>query len=316
MNEGAKDRHLLQLLLELARHADPDPWRNRFRQLDVWGNLAKLGKLADELDVSRQPPHILATFGKQWAHVGGDPERLYTSALMYYPRDFWLHFELAASRRNPAEAAANYRAALAIRPKNPPTLISLGVAFYRQKKLTEAILAYKKAIELRSNDPLAHNNLGAALAEQRQPEAALAALQKAIELDSNHALAYQNLAALLRRQKKLPEAIAAMEKAIALDSTRASAYSGLGLALHDQKKHVEAVAACQKAIAIDPKYAGAYTNLGLAHLWPEEVARGRCRLAEGHRTRSEKRRALQRPRLSVSCAGEVFGSHRLLPESN
>jgi hypothetical protein len=48
-------------LLELARAADPDPWRDRFRDPAVWADRAALTKLANEVDVEQQLPTVLSS---------------------------------------------------------------------------------------------------------------------------------------------------------------------------------------------------------------------------------------------------------------
>src|SRR5262249_27351502 len=81
----------LARLLELARTADPDPWRDRFRDPAVWTNDAALTALADDVDVERQSPTILASLGALLHLTGADSTALYKQAVLYHPRDFWLH---------------------------------------------------------------------------------------------------------------------------------------------------------------------------------------------------------------------------------
>jgi serine/threonine-protein kinase len=53
----------LARLLELARAADPDPWRDRFRDPTVWADREALTRLAKEVDVGRQSPTVLVSLG-------------------------------------------------------------------------------------------------------------------------------------------------------------------------------------------------------------------------------------------------------------
>jgi tetratricopeptide (TPR) repeat protein len=149
-------------------------------------------------------------------------------------------------------------------PILPPFYDNLGLAFYDQKKLSEAIAAYRKAIEIDPKHAAAHNNLGLALHNQKKLPEAIAAYRKAIELDPKYAFPHNNLGVALREQKKLPEAIAAYQKAIALDPKYAAAYDNLGYTLYDLDKLPEAIAAHRKAIEVDPKLTTAYHNLGFA----------------------------------------------------
>jgi serine/threonine-protein kinase len=93
-------------LLELARAADPDPWRDRFRDAAVWGDreaLAGLAKevLAREVNVRQQLPTVLASLGWLLRERGGDPMALFDRALLHHPRDFWLHLYAALVHGSP-----------------------------------------------------------------------------------------------------------------------------------------------------------------------------------------------------------------------
>ena len=50
-------------LLAVARAADPDPWRNRFRDAAVWNDRTALERLAREAKVSELSPQILIALG-------------------------------------------------------------------------------------------------------------------------------------------------------------------------------------------------------------------------------------------------------------
>src|SRR5262249_46412893 len=78
-------------LLELARAADPDPWRDRFRDPAVWADPTALAGLRDEVDIGRQSPTVLVTFAWLLWMNGADPMALFQRALFHHPRDFWLH---------------------------------------------------------------------------------------------------------------------------------------------------------------------------------------------------------------------------------
>jgi serine/threonine-protein kinase len=87
----------LARLLELARATDPDPWRNRFRDPKVWADPKALTGLADNVDVERQSPTVLASLGWLLMNNLQDSTALFERALLGHPRDFWLH--LHASQR-------------------------------------------------------------------------------------------------------------------------------------------------------------------------------------------------------------------------
>jgi serine/threonine-protein kinase len=260
-------------VLEVARRADPDPWRNRFRDPKVWLDRAALEALAGELlreeaQLAKQKPQLLAALGGALQSTKADSMPLLAAAQARHPDDFWLNFDLGnalLSAKQWNEAVGYYRGALAVRPDAAVGHNNLGYALSNQKKLHEGIACCRKAIALDPKYVLAHINLGNALLKQGKLDEAFDYYKKAVVLDPNDALAHDNLGAFLCDCKHdYDGAIAEFLKAIALDPNLASAHFNLGYALHDQGKLEKAIAWYQKAIALDPKYARAHYSLGYA----------------------------------------------------
>jgi tRNA A-37 threonylcarbamoyl transferase component Bud32 len=59
--------------LEVARLADPDPWRDRLRDIKTWGDRAALTNLAASAQVDKQSPQILVMLGGLLRSCGADP---------------------------------------------------------------------------------------------------------------------------------------------------------------------------------------------------------------------------------------------------
>jgi serine/threonine-protein kinase len=288
----------LPLLLELARAADPDPWRDRFRDPTVWNDRAALTALAAEVNVERQSPTILASLGLRLNETGASPTALYNQAVLCHPRDFWLHLNAAIYAKEPWARIGLNLAACAIRPNNPGAYsnlsvyllangdtrgaltaankakaidpncvaahINIGRVLLENQNLPGAIAASQKAIELDPKSAVAHSNLGVALWQSKDLTGAVAACKKAIELDPKHAAAHINLGAALRDSGDLPGAVTALKKAIELNPKSAKAHSNLGSLLRESKDLSGAIAACKKAIELDPKSAAAHSHLGVA----------------------------------------------------
>jgi hypothetical protein len=106
----------LARLLELARAADPDPWRDRFRDPAVWTDRAALTRLAGDPDVGRQSPMVLTSLAYWLASNEGDPTALYARVLVDHPRDFWLHLHAAMLARDPGARVGLALAAIAMPP--------------------------------------------------------------------------------------------------------------------------------------------------------------------------------------------------------
>jgi eukaryotic-like serine/threonine-protein kinase len=258
-----KDRQLA-LVLGLAREADPDPWRDNFRNPEVWRDPDALARLAGEVDVQRQPPTVLASLCRLLTKSGEDATALYRRAIFYHPRDYWLRFRAAFDSKDPGSAVELYLAALAIRPNSARAFNNLAIALRKQKDWQGGMAAARRAVELGPSFAAAHNTLGNALGDQGDMPGAIAAYKKAVELGPNYFQAFMNLGTALRRQRDITGAVAAYRKATEIDATSASAFQFLGASLRDRHDTGGAVAACRKATELDPTSAEAFNELGLA----------------------------------------------------
>jgi tetratricopeptide (TPR) repeat protein len=251
-------------LLEVARKADSDPWRDRFRQVHVWHDRQALEKLASQVIVARQSPQILEALSLRLTTTGGDPAGLLRSALVAYPRDFWLHFHLGALGKDPREQTAFYRVAVVLRPRASVVHNDLGNALRRQNDPEGAIRHFRKALELDPRSAPVHHNLGNALRDQKDLKGAIRAFRKAIELDPQFAMPLSGLGVVLHEQKDLEGAIRALRKALALDPNFAQAHNNLATALRDYKDLEGAIRHLRKALELDPNLAMGHYNLGNA----------------------------------------------------
>jgi eukaryotic-like serine/threonine-protein kinase len=254
----------LAIVLGVAREADSDPWRDRFRDLEVWRNADALSRLAGEVDVQRQPPTIMASLCRLLTDSGQDATALYRRAIFYHPRDFWLRFRAAFDAKDPGPAAELYLAALAIRPNSARAFNNLAIALRNQKDLQGGMAAARRAVELSPTFAGAHNTLGNALGDRGDTPRAIAAYRKAVELDPNYFQGFMNLGKALCREKDFAGAVAAYRKATEIDRTSALAFQFLGASLRDRHDARGAVAACRKATELDPNSAAAFNELGLS----------------------------------------------------
>jgi eukaryotic-like serine/threonine-protein kinase len=261
----ARDPQLARLL-ELARAADPDPWRDRFRDPAVWNDRTALTALAGDVDVERQSPTILTSLGWRLQQTGADSTALYKQAILYHPRDFWLHLNAASDAKEPGAQVGLNLAACAIRPNSPMAYSNLSKSLREQGDLRGALTAANRALAINPRFVAGHINLGAALAASKDLPRAVAASKKAIEFGPKCAAAYVILGVALLESKDLPGAVAACKKAIELDPKSAAAHSALGHVLRVNNDLPGAVAACKKAIELDPKSVSAHSNLGAALL--------------------------------------------------
>jgi tetratricopeptide (TPR) repeat protein/tRNA A-37 threonylcarbamoyl transferase component Bud32 len=288
-------------LLAVARGADPDPWRDRFRDPKLWRDRQALERLARQAAVAQWSPQLVTALARVLAVQGIDAVPLLTAAQARHPQDFWLNFELGSAlqmRKQDGEAVGYYRAALALRPhtsavynnlgnalkakgrldgamacyhqalaidpKFAPAHYNLGIALKAKGRLDGAMACYHQALAIDPKFAPAHYNLGIALRKKGDVDGAIASYRKALALDPKLAPAHNNLGAALQAKGQLDRAIACFEKALAIDPKDAKAHHNLGNALREKGELDRAIACFQKALAIDPKFAGAHNNLGLA----------------------------------------------------
>jgi serine/threonine-protein kinase len=288
-------------LLGVARRADPDAWRDRFRDPAVRRDRAALGQLAREADAAALSPQFLLALAEALRQTGDDAVPLLRAAQRRHPRDFWLNVWLGNALqdgRHAEEAAGFFRAALALRPEAASIHNNLGHALQNAGRPDEALAEYDQALALdpglarahynRANllkdrgrqeeavagyrqallfDPksaAAHNNLGIALQDLGRLDEALAEFVRARDLDPKLAAVRCNLGNALQRKARPAEALAELQQALALDPNLPQAQNNLGNALSSLGRTDEAVAAYRAAIALDPKLAEAHTGLGMA----------------------------------------------------
>jgi tetratricopeptide (TPR) repeat protein len=138
-------------LLAAARVADPDPWRNRFRDYLKEPQVDKkvLQYLAAEAEKASLPTRSLHLLGWYLASAGAGETaaKVLRKAQQQHPDDFWINHDLAfylEKLGQPVEALRFYSAALAIRPQSPGANVNLGHALRATGALDEAIAAYRR----------------------------------------------------------------------------------------------------------------------------------------------------------------------------
>jgi tetratricopeptide (TPR) repeat protein len=255
-------------LLEVARRADPDPWRDRVREPVAWGDRAALVELARTAPVAEQSVQLLAALGEQLQLTGGDTEvtEFLRRVQRAHPDDFWANFGLAYAlvKREPEEAVGYYRAALALRPGAAAVYNNLGETLRAQGRLDDAIDHYQQALQINPKLAYAHNDLGLALAAKGRPDEAIDHYRQALQINPKLAGAHTNLGAALQANGQLDEAIDHHQQALNIDPKSAAAHNNLGIALKAKGRLDEAINHYHEALQIDPKFVLAHFNLGLA----------------------------------------------------
>ena len=254
-------------LLEVARKADPNPWRDRARQPATWGDRSALQELLAEEEAVDQSPQLVAALGNRLRNLGADPVGLLRRAQVRHPDDFWLNFELGRSQSlgqkgDLAETVSYYRAALALRPDSARVRSDLCYALHSQGKRQEAEEEYRAAIRLNPKEGPPHAFLALALEVQGKLQEAEEEYRAAIRLNPGYPFHHSNLGSLLYRQRKWHEAVEEYRAAMRIGDRSATLHMRLGMALHAEGKRQEAATEYGAAISLNPKLAPAHYGLG------------------------------------------------------
>src|SRR5262249_5691726 len=121
-----RDRPGAERLAQVARNADPEPWRNQLRDAldspDTQKRLDVLRALAHSARIDELPPVSLNLLGAALLDAGDSKmaESVLRQAQHRHPSDVWLNYDLARCLERLArqdEAIRFYTAARSIRPE-------------------------------------------------------------------------------------------------------------------------------------------------------------------------------------------------------
>lgn len=196
----SNDRGGIERLLAIASMADPDPWRDRFRQATAWFDRDALLLLSEEARSGAEspPPHQIVLVGVLLGWLGSNDTALdiLRDAHRLNPLDFWVNLELGnalARAGRTAEASQYFRAASTIQPTNPGPWVSLGVNLNRSGLPEEAAIAARRATELNPRILIAWRNYISYLRVLGRVDDADTALNRAIEENPNQRDSFNDL---------------------------------------------------------------------------------------------------------------------------
>jgi serine/threonine-protein kinase len=293
-------------LLAAARSADPDPIRNRLR--DLWSEPDPKARRGELLELARQArgpnwaPRSLALLILALEQAGERDAVLEVlrRAQLEHPKDYTVNVNLgnylrAAHPPQLDEAIRFLSVARVLRPESGHELAHL---LEDRGRLDEAQAIFEELTRLRPSYGR-HWGCLAGLLRQRGSKAANAALEKAVavcraqlRLDPAFPHAHCNLAHALTQQGKLAEAIAEYREGIRVKPDDSSAHNSLGALLCDAAHDYEGAAAeFRTAIRLQPDCAAsAHANLSVALRMQGKVAGEIAELREAIRLDPDVRR--------------------------
>jgi tetratricopeptide (TPR) repeat protein len=251
-------------LAEVARAADPDPWRNSLRDqyerptAEARPALRRLA--ADAGALEKQPAASLMTLALLLKEAGdqSNARSVLRAATRRFPSHFSLWLELgnlnssaAEESPDPAEAARCFAQAVALRPGSHAAHTSLGIAMANQGKIDEATREFLEAERLKKDSNVT-------LTDVKQLDLAVAKVES--EQGQEPARASE--------QPDLGEAPDAKEVAAAVfgrgpvagqsEPQSPAGFYNRGISYAQKKEYSKAISDFDKVIKLDPKFASAY----------------------------------------------------------
>ncbi len=274
-------------LFEVARRADPDPWRDRVRDPAFWRDGKALAELAREAPLPDQPVPLLLALGERLCVTGEDGVGFLGRVQEQYPDEFWVNFALAlalhaAGRRpggDPAPALAYYERAVRIRPDAArrsercrprtgecPKSLKLGDN-ERPGRGPGAVTVFHQLVRNAPHFAPGFNNLGVAWKHKGDWQQAGLAFQDALWNDPGLAPAHINLGEVRAGSGDLIEAIPDYRRALQLDPDNARAHHLLGVALVATVRGDEANDFYPEGVQSLAQARGQALTEGVAHYW-------------------------------------------------
>jgi serine/threonine-protein kinase len=262
----SSDPKLQGWLMDVARQADPDIWRDQVRDPKVWQDRKLLQKLAQTAPVAEQSVQLLVALGERLVSTGGNATQYLERVQEAHPDDFWANYVLgtALKKKNPAAAIGYCRAALAIRPSAVAVYCSLGDALRYAGRMDESIAQFRRAVQINPRYAWGYISLGGTLLLINEVDQSIDNYQKGLRIEPNNAWGHYVFGNALQCKGCLNDAIDHYRKAIELNPKLAQAYDDLGRAMDSLGQHDAAIAQFQDALRRNPRFSKAHYNYGMA----------------------------------------------------
>jgi serine/threonine-protein kinase len=249
-------------LMNTARLADPDPWRDRVRNpWDFWVG-AHIKELAQSAPLQGQSLQILVGLGERLMHV--DP----SSAVPYLlrvqqqnPSDFYANFSLGRALYPDPMAIAYFQAAVALRPDAAAPLAYVGALLKSQGHPQEALPYLQRALQLDPREPSTRTYLAGALSALGRDDDAINQYQVALRLDGTMGWVRNDLGMTLQRTGRPNEAVEQYKQAIQYDPRATWPRYNLAEVLSTLGQQAQAIDQLHELVGINPDDAPAQFRL-------------------------------------------------------
>ncbi len=191
-----------------------------FRQVSYWHDGVTLFRHA--LAVTEDNPTTRRALGSALFRKERFREALpqLERAVQEDPSDAHGHYSLGRGFEavgRPQEAAAEYRAALALDEAYPDAQNDVGLSLVMQGQFADAERHFKRAIEIDPAFASGYGNLGMLYGRMGQSAKAIESCEKALQLDPNLLQCHQTIATVLAGEGRFDEAIARLQSLLRVE---------------------------------------------------------------------------------------------------
>ncbi len=294
-------------LFPISRLIDPDPTRNRIRELVARQSHGELCAYADTIDPGKHLPQTvnLISLYLYGMKPGGDSEsaqKFLRRAQPHHPGDFFINKNLAWCMDDSPDAQAYWMAAIAIRPRSPSAWQGLAFILRQQGKLAEAekavrrvhglapniaaisrgndhfakgehkaaVQAFSQAVQMAPTDHGAHRRLGMALRAMGDLDAAEQSFRTGMRLVPSDSRNFLGLALTLNQRGRREDANTYVRDVHTLSKKDPAACRGRAAEFLDGNFPEAAISLAQAALVHNPKDAIALAQIGSAYLQQQD----------------------------------------------
>ncbi|HSD40734.1 MAG TPA: tetratricopeptide repeat protein [Burkholderiales bacterium] len=165
---------------------------------------------------------------------------------------------MLAQAGDPATAERELEEAIALEPGNVTSHNYLGIVRQKLGRLEDAAAAYRAALAIAPDDPLVASNYGNCLLAKGEVEAAIDLLRRSVGREPRNPVAHNNLGSALNAAGDVRGAIAAYRKAVEVEPRYAPGWYNLGLGLRAVGDDDGSIEALRRAVQAGPEFAPAW----------------------------------------------------------
>ncbi len=266
-------------LVEIAKTADPDPWRNDLR--DHLGSkkkdaVATFERLADDAKaLDNQPAMSLLMLARSLMGLE-EPvraERVLRRTWARNPGDFWVNFNLALAPGSPGEPWRQFprpqeairflSSAVALRPKSVVARLQLAAALQANDEYAPALENLREVVRIKPDYVEGYHWLGHCLKAMGDAKGAVEAWRKAESIEPNQPHLIIDSAYLSLENGNPKAALVAAKKAVAINAKSPGGHDLIAQVLLLEGDYDGAIDESLACIRLAPGYTNnAYARLG------------------------------------------------------